>query len=349
MWSRFLLLPFSFLYGLALRLRHWTYDKGWLSSVRFGFPVIVVGNLSLGGTGKTPHTLHIARVLGERYKVALLSRGYGRRTKGYREVQAGDRPERVGDEPLLFKRELPGIPVGVCEDRVRGISRLQQDHPSIDLVLLDDAFQHRRLQPGLSILLFDYASFSRPFNLLPAGRLRDTWERRLQADLLVVSKCPPDLSQADRAAILRKLAPRVEQPVFFSRYEYAPLRSYGAGVPLEHASLRNKKIILVTGIADASPILRFLREKGGSVEHLRFPDHHPFKKSDLNRVQQIIKFAPDAPLVLTTQKDQVKIAPLLREKDKAGWYVLPVSVVIENNEHFEKQLYEYIGTDQRNG
>lgn len=209
---RLLLFPFSLLYGAVVWCRNRLYDWGWLRQTGFDRPVIVVGNLEVGGTGKSPMTEYLIRLLKDRYRLATLSRGYGRRTKGFLEVAAAMDARDVGDEPLQFKQKFPGITVAVAEDRVSGIRQLWEGH---ELFLLDDAYQHRALKPGLSILLFDYNRLKDPPVLLPAGNLRDQLRERRRADIMVVTKCPEDPGREVKQAIRKRLeVPGRNIPVF---------------------------------------------------------------------------------------------------------------------------------------
>ena len=201
---RLLLFPFSLLYGLVIAIRHALYDLNWMKRTAVDIPTIVVGNLAVGGTGKSPMVEYVVRALGDEYRIAVLSRGYGRRTRGYREVQADDDASFVGDEPLQFKRKFPAITVAVCEKRVTGVRQLEANH---DLVLLDDAFQHRALIPGFAILLFDFtATLHGPHLLLPAGNYRDLLSRRRHADMMVVTKTPQDAQESQKVRIAGKLS-----------------------------------------------------------------------------------------------------------------------------------------------
>ncbi len=307
---RLLLLPFSLLYGLAIWIRNRFYDLGWLKSVGFSHhPVIVVGNLAVGGTGKSPMTEYLIRLLASHYKLATLSRGYGRATRGFLEVRTSDTAMDCGDEPLQFKRKFPDITVVVGEDRVKGVARLiQEGH---EAVILDDAFQHRALRPGLAILLFDYQAMQRPRWLLPAGNYRDCFQERRRADVMVVTKTPASAAAHDKARIRQKLAVTQRVPVLFSSIGYGPLSPI---VPSEaqdktitlHPTL---SVLMVTGIANPIPFQDYVTPQVGEVILLRYPDHHQYTSKD---VQQVIKrfneIANPQKLVITTEKDAQRLA-----------------------------------------
>lgn len=345
---RKLLFPLSLIWGLILRLRHLLYDWGLIRSYEAPVPVIVIGNLSLGGTGKTPHTLFAGKILEEYYKIALLSRGHGRRTSGYREVHLNDSAESCGDEPLIFKSHFPDIPVVVCEDRVEGIRRILEDHPETELILLDDAFQHRKLKPGFSIVLFDYSSLQKADCLVPAGNLRDLWQRRLKADLLLVTKSPENLSEPEKQKFIARLKPAKNQLVLFSRYHYEEAKSYSGTGSIPLNELSRYKIRLVTGIARPKPLLKKLDSLGCSYIHSRFRDHHTFTQKDIQRLyENYDKFADAVTIWLSTEKDKVKISPILDEADRKNWFYIPVEVAPDDPQILKKTLLDYVRTDIR--
>jgi tetraacyldisaccharide 4'-kinase len=282
---RLLLFPFSLLYGLGVMTRNLAFDLGVMKSREFDLPIISVGNLSVGGSGKSPMTEYLVRLLKDKYKIATLSRGYGRRSKGFRFVEESSMSTETGDEPLQFKRKFPGITVAVCENRVEGITKLQTEH---ELVVLDDAYQHRALRPGLSILLFDYNSLFKFKMLLPAGDLREpVWEAD-RADLLVVTKTPPGLDQADRKELLEVIKPRNQQEIFYSYLVYGNLKPLsGAIEERELVSIKvSTTVVLLTGIANPETLLS---EIGGYTQHIthhRYPDHHHFSKKNISKLVQ---------------------------------------------------------------
>ena len=346
---RWLLAPFSFLYGLIIRARHLAYDLGALKSHKPEIPAIVIGNLSAGGTGKTPHTLMVAELLADNWKIAVLSRGYGRTGKEYHEVTLSDDVSISGDEPLAIKRSLPAVTVAVCADRLEGIRRLQEETADLEIILLDDAFQHRRLNPGFSILLIDFASFNSSRLLLPAGYQRDVWERRKKADIIVISKSPETVNHQQKERIIRKLRPVSTQSVFFSSIRYLSVSSFeGKEVPAKEA-LHRKKIILVTGIADTTEILKYLNDREAEIKHVKFPDHYKYSKTDITAINQAFGKIPSSEtLILTTSKDKVKLFPLLLPVNYKNWFVLNIGIRIDEPEQFEEIITTYVGTATRN-
>jgi tetraacyldisaccharide 4'-kinase len=347
---RLLLLPFSFLYGIALYCRHFLYDYGILKSVKFDVPVIVIGNLRVGGTGKTPHALYIASILNSRYKIAFLSRGYGRKSSGYQEVKKDDQADQAGDEPLLFKTAFPHVPVIVSENRVEGIKQLLKTHPETEVVILDDAFQHRKLRPGFSVLLIDWASFFSFRALLPAGNERDLWIRRKKADVLIISKVPDILDHnAALEHIKTKVALAPNQHLFLSHYVYDELLSFTGETTLKSEILKAKKALLVTGLADSSPLLHYLKTHCCEVVELKFGDHHNYNQADLDNIRKIVaKFADSGLLIITTSKDRVKLEPLLNKEERAFWFEQRINVVVNYESNFNQLILEYVESAKRN-
>lgn len=326
---RVLLLPLALLYGLAVGFRNMLYRLGILRSVRFDLPVISVGNLSVGGAGKSPHIEYLIRWLDQYVDVAVLSRGYGRKTEGYRPVSIIDTVEQVGDEPLQFKRKFPDVAISVSESRALGVPELVKRNPNLQCVLLDDAFQHLAVTPGLNILLTEY---SRPFTrdwLLPSGRLREWRYGYRRADIIIVTKCPADLSAQQRHDMLLELDPYPRQRVYFSRYRY------GAPYDLLRRDLRRDlephfDALLISAIANTGYLLQYLSAQLNSVHTLEFEDHHYFGEDDLQQLLRRFEQLPSAnKIILTTEKDATRLE-LHQDfiwKHQLPVYVLPVEVV----------------------
>lgn len=316
---RIVLAPLAWLYGAVLQVRHAIYDAGLLRSTRPAVPTIAIGNLALGGTGKTPMLELLLRVLHGTMPIATLSRGYGRQGSDIHEVQATDTAERSGDEPVQVKRKFPEARVFVGADRLAAIQRIQRDAPHVQAVVLDDALQHRRLDAGLKILL---TTCQRPWcddALLPAGRLRDLPSRRLAADIVVVTKCPDVPSGEEQEHWRDRLKLSDAQQLFFAGIEYDEPRfevegwSLGVGRnPQPQVNLHppTGQLLLFTGVADPRPLLDHLR-KTATVEHLAFPDHHAFTRADLERIaQRYATFAPGPKTLVTTEKDAARLGSL---------------------------------------
>jgi tetraacyldisaccharide 4'-kinase len=329
---KFLLFPFAVLYDLVTRTRNLLYDRGMKPSVGFENPVISVGNLAVGGTGKTPMIEYLVRLLKDHYRVAIVSRGYGRDTKGFRIATPMDSADTIGDEPLQYFRKFNrDITVAVGEDRAWAIPLVLQEDDSIDLVLLDDAFQHRRVRPSLSILLSD---FSRPFYsdwMLPMGRLREAASGAERADCIVITKCPESIEEnllIDIEAKVRDITPK---PVFFTTISYSTPISFGSGnFPLR------QKVVLVTGIARPAPVVDYVRKHFTLVRHLDYADHYHYGQKDFQRFRKLAEDHPDITF-LTTEKDMVKLnvpgAEVLLST--TSFYYLPITVrFLKNEEHF---------------
>ncbi len=343
---RVLLLPFALLYGIGVGIRNFLYRVGALRSVRFDLPVISVGNMTVGGTGKSPHIEYLLRWLDQYIEVAVLSRGYGRKTEGFRAVSVQDSAEMVGDEPLQFKRKFPDLPVVVSESRALGIPELIKRNPGTNCVLLDDAFQHLAVTPGLNILLTEY---SRPFTrdwLLPAGRLREWRHGYKRADLLVVTKCPVDLSAKQRSNLIDELDLYPRQRVFFSKYKY--------GIPYDLLRPDVKRpldletdILLVSAIANSDYLLQYLGGEAHSVETIEFEDHHFFEPTDLLEVKKRFeRMTRHQKIVVTTEKDamRMEIHKNFFWDNDLPLYVLPIEVAFfeQDEADFQAEVKKFL-------
>ena len=295
---RKLLWPFSLLYAAVVFLRNLCYDLGWCPSVAFDTPVLCVGNLSVGGSGKTPMVEWLLSHYGGRRRVAVLSRGYRRSSRGYLQARPDSTAADLGDEPLQLARKFPGAIVAVDANRVRGITRLLET-AGPDLIILDDGFQHRRVRPRCSLLLTAREALYPDQGYLPSGDLRDHKSQARRADLIIVTKCPEDPGPEERARILGKLKPLPHQQVVFATLAYDQPRDAG-GQAVSWESLGQGPLTLVTGIARPQPLLDFLHEKGVAFTHRRFPDHHRFT---LAEIEDLSRSGP----VLTTEKDAVRL------------------------------------------
>ncbi len=323
-----LLLPVSLIYGLSVWLRSRWYAWGLLKRVEFAIPVICVGNLSIGGTGKSPHIEYLIRLLSPHIQVATLSRGYGRSSKGFKWVYASGNSLQTGDEPLQFARKFPELPVAVAESRVVGIISMLKDRPDIQTVLLDDAFQHLAVKPYLNILLTEY---SRPYFkdfLLPSGRLRDLPTARKRADLTIVSKSPATVSHQDRAAWRQRLRQGSEHPILFTRYRYERpyfLLDHEISVILDERI----DVLLVSAIAHTDYLMSYLEAHTGDLSTMNFEDHHYFSNYEMGQIQRVFEnFGSDNKIILTTEKDATRLA-LHRDfiiEAKLPIFILPVEV-----------------------
>ncbi len=301
-----LLLPFSWLYGAAVRLRNILFDTGMFESRSFEQPFTIgVGNLSAGGTGKSPHVAFLAEALSKKYKTAILSRGYRRKTSGFRMATDADTMRNIGDEPVMYQSRFKGtVAVAVCEERVKGVEKLMDELPGLELVILDDVFQHRKIRPQLNILI---TSYQLPFYkdyLLPAGYLREPSSGKKRADIIIVSKCPDDLSESSKESMRKKVAPDERQLLLFSYYTYSELIPAYRNGP----SKLKADIVLITGIADPSPLKRHLSEKYNLVKTFDFSDHHEFSKSEIEKIAEYFNnIAGSEKILLTTEKDLTRL------------------------------------------
>lgn len=327
---RLLLWPFSLLYGGIMHLRNLLYDKGILASRRFAIPVIAVGNLTVGGTGKTPHVEYLMRLL-HAHSVAVLSRGYKRKSKGFVLADSHATAATLGDEPFQYHRDFEDVTVAVCESRVEGIDKLQATQPALDVVVLDDAMQHRPVRPSLLIMLTDY---NRPFYkdyVLPAGLLREPKSGAERADIIVVSKCPSELSSDSKKEIEGRIRQysRPGIPVFFSSFRY------GVPVAIGNFSLLTKRIILLTGIANAQPLVSYLREQHYTiVKHLSYADHYTYNREDLMQIEQILQNEEEGLCIITTRKDAVKLTDSTLKEISRNFpmFYIPIEVEFKGSE-----------------
>lgn len=345
---RYILLPFSFIYGFIIWFRNKLYDFGVLKSHSFDIPVIAIGNLEVGGSGKTPATQYLVNFLQNKHSLATLSRGYGRITSGFRWVDVSDNASLCGDEPLQIKLNYPNIGVAVCEDRVKGINRIKDTH---DLVILDDAYQHRAITPGLSILLFDFNRLNFPRFLLPTGNYREFFSGRKRADLLIVTKCPTTLNETQKLLITKKIKPFAHQKVIFSFIAYADyLQPVINGLPKISATSISAKtaVLLLTGIAKPQPLFDKISEKTQNITHHNYPDHHTFtSKNILKLVNDFKAIKDDHKIVITTQKDAIRLMDVSLEKylNQLPIYYWQISMAFGTNDELilEKTVTNYVG------
>ncbi|MBM3412692.1 MAG: tetraacyldisaccharide 4'-kinase [Bacteroidetes bacterium] len=320
---RLLLLPFSILFWLVLYFRSLLYQKKWLRSATFGIPLITVGNLAVGGTGKSPLIEYLIELLQYNYQLATLSRGYRRRTKGYAFAKPEVTALEIGDEPLMLYRKFPNVAVAVGEERLLAIPELLHDFPSTEVILLDDAFQHRAIQAGFTILLTEHANlFSRDF-YLPTGDLRDLKSRYKEADVIIVTKCDPALSGDQQKSIIDELKPGTTQKVFFTKLNY--------GVPYHLITKKqiqfkdNTEVLLVTGISNPTPLKKWVEHHSAYYRQLQFRDHHIFTAEDLKEILlEFKKINTENGILLTTEKDAVRLEKFEKTIQELPFYVIPV-------------------------
>ena len=350
--------PLSWLYGAAVHVRNKLFDRGILRSRSFGVPTICIGNLAVGGTGKTPHTEYLIRMLTQAgLHVAVLSRGYKRKSKGYILANDSHSAKQIGDEPYQMKSKYPHIRVAVDEDRAHGIRKLlQESQPKIDVILLDDAFQHRKVKAGLNILLTDYSRLWCDDTLLPAGNLREPTEGKNRAQIVIVTKCPPDIKPIDFNIIGKRLCLYPYQQLYFSGLRYGqliPVFPMQADCNSTFALKGDEQVLLVTGIASPAPLLREVETRAASVQLLEFGDHHDFSRKDLQAIdREFRRMTGPHKLIITTEKDgaRLKNHPALPEALKPHLYMLPVEIEILQNQQqlFNQNIINYVRTYSTN-
>lgn len=346
---RLLLLPFSVIYGIVVMLRNKFYDWKIFKSTRFDIPVICVGNLVVGGSGKSPVTEYLVHLLAD-YKIAVLSRGYGRETKGFLYADQTATAKSIGDEPLQFYHKFPQVTVAVCEDRVQGITRLKETH---DLIILDDAYQHRSLSPGFSILLFEFQKLLKPQFLLPAGNMREPFWGYKRADILLVTKSPAEISSAEKQRCLAKFEENAADQLFFSSIAYSELTGLFTAETIPCSQIHGKQVFLLTGIANPKPLSDYLEQFTADIIHYDYPDHHPFSSGNLSKLVEVFHQHPaKEKIIITTEKDaqrlfDVTIKELLLNLPV---FYLPIRILLEadRKQTFDQKILKYVSDTTRN-
>jgi tetraacyldisaccharide 4'-kinase len=353
---RIIAFPLSLTYGVIIALRNKMFDFGILPSKEFKTPVISVGNLCVGGTGKTPHIEYLIRLLRSEFYIATLSRGYGRKSNGFQLADMQSTAADIGDEPLQFKRKFNNLRVAVDGNRVNGINMLKKDFPSLQAILLDDAFQHRAVKSGLSILLTDYSKLYINDFIMPTGSLRETRSGAIRADIIVVTKCPVILLPIERKRLINELKPMPHQRVYFSYIKYGdfqPLNNEEKNpFTKEFYFERNYSVLLLTGIANTSPLEYYLKDKIKNIHRAKYPDHHHFTKSDLEKIKKIFdNIAAPNKIILTTEKDAMRLrSPEYSDalKDLPVFYI-PIEIDFhdKDKEQFNEQIIHYVRANQK--
>ena len=341
--------PLSWLYGMVVHIRHKLFDLKILRSEEFDIPVVCIGNLTVGGTGKTPVAELLIERFSEHYRVGVLSRGYRRRTKGFVLSTPASSARTIGDEPRQMKLKYPSVPVAVCEKRAEGIRLLRKAHPEIELIILDDAFQHRYVEPWVNILLMDYNNPVYRDRLLPWGRLRDTRGQIDRANFVLVTKCPDDLNPLDMRIVINSLGLFPYQSLYFTRMRQGEITPLFADRVVGKVR-EGDPVIAMSGIANPVPLLESLRKRFDVVAELTFDDHHTYRLSDMRRLEALFAAYPDA-VVLTTEKDAVKLTNRKKvpEAVQQRLYYVPihVSFVADSESEFLRQLELYVRTNQK--
>lgn len=341
---RYLLFPFTVIYGGVVTFRNFLFAKNVLKSSEFEVKTISVGNLSTGGTGKTPHIEYLIRLLKNEYKIATLSRGYGRKTGGFEQANDISTHKDVGDEPLQFYNKFKEeVNVYVENKRVTGVIEILAKHPDTEVILLDDAFQHRAIKPGFSVLLSDYSSLFYKDIILPAGNLREMRTEANRADLIVVTKCPNDISEKEMEGISVKIKKIANKPVYFSRIKYGEIKSFNTNLKeLRLNELKGAETLLITGIANPKPIQKLLNNNEINYKHLKFPDHHNFTKKNISNIIDIFGSISGNKIILTTEKDAVRLKSIDELKELPIYYLEIEIEIIKNKKEFDNKILTYV-------
>lgn len=353
----FLLYPPSLIYGLITATRNYLYNSGILASTEFGVPVICTGNITVGGTGKTPHVEYLAGLLRKEYRIAVLSRGYKRRSSGFLIASPGSGAGDMGDEPLQIALKFPDIIVAVDTNRVNGIKNLLQNHPDLDAVILDDGFQHRKIKPGFSILLSDYNHPMHEDHMLPYGNLRESLKNIQRADMVVITKVSPDISREEMQLTAGHLNKICQKKVFFTSLSYEmPMKLFknsGGDKPeTDENNSAETGAVVITGIASPDTFVSFVRKKFSETIHLNFPDHHYFTGRDIRKIVAAYEsLKTSRRRVVTTEKDSVRLRELAGIPDhiKESIYYIPVRISFPAGEktEFDNIIIDYVRKNKR--
>ena len=354
--KKFFLYIFSLVYGMVVNTRNTLFNLNILRAREFDVPVISVGNITVGGTGKTPHTEHLIGLLSKKFDIAVLSRGYKRKSKGFLLVETDSFIRQCGDEPLQIKKKFPGVMVAVDENRVRGIEKiLEISEKRPDVIILDDAFQHRYVTPSINILLIDFTRMITEDDLLPLGRLREPASNRDRANIIIVTKCPREIKPIDERIITKDLHIWPYQDLFFSRIKY------GEMLPVFPEKVKEKKvcldadtgILLLTGIANPQPLKDKLLQITKSVVSAEYPDHYAFAQKDMEKVAgQLEAMSAPKKIIVTTEKDTFRILEVenLPESIAENLYYLPIEIrfINQTDNDFDKKILKYVGENKSN-
>lgn len=345
-----LLSPISLIYGLIVKIRNLLFDYGILKSVSFKKPIICVGNITVGGTGKTPHVEYLLKLLSTNLNVATLSRGYRRKTKGFGMVTINSTSTEAGDESLQMKLKFPSVQVAVDADRVRGITRLINENQSLDLIILDDAYQHRWVKPGFSILLINYNEMITQDFFLPMGRLRDSVKEKRRADTVVITKCPDNLTQEQKSSIANELKLLSNQSIYFTTMKYGEpqpvFNNYGKTLTLNSG----KEIFAFAGIANPTFFFSYIKSKANLIDSYTFPDHFSFTGNKIYHIfDSYLKSNAIDKAIVTTEKDAARLRGLteLDEDFKKALFFIPIEVYFLDNQEnsFNQQILTYARKD----
>lgn len=349
------MMPLSWLYGLGVRFRNHLFDTGILKSRSFDIPVISVGNITVGGTGKTPHIEYLVNLLHKDLKVAVLSRGYKRKGSGYVLADKDSKVEEIGDEPFQIQHKFPDIFVAVDKNRCRGIDNLttNTETKDVDVILLDDAYQHRYVKPGINILLVDYHRLIIHDKLLPAGRLREPISGKERADIVIVTKCPEDLKPMEYRVLVKAMDLFPYQQLFFTTLNYGDLNPIYCGDKRSMNSIKkNENILLLTGIASPKQMIVDLKQYTDKIKTMSYSDHHNFTEGDIQQINETFAKMPSPKLIITTEKDEARLLGMsgLSEEVRHNIYTLPIRMkfLLDKEEIFNDKIIDYVRKNSRN-
>lgn len=359
---RKLLIPFSWLYYGITWCRNFMYDHGILKSHEYDIPIISIGNITVGGTGKTPHTEYVVSLLKDMFHISILSRGFKRKTRGYIKATEKSTVAQIGDEPKQMSRKFWGVAsMHVCEDRARGVEEILKEGNENQLIILDDAYQHRKVHPRVNILLVDY---NRPVfedHLLPWGNLRESAKESARANIVIVTKCPDDMKPIERRVISKWVELQPSQSIYFTNFKYQPLRkvfhqvsngSEPAAMPPMPDITKDTHILLITGIANTKVLEDHVKSLYSSkITHLKYPDHYNFRARDLQNMEDTLAAMPEDTVIITTEKDAMRLDEMeFSQRMRDNMYYLPIEVnfVFDDSDNLKTQLLKYVAEDKGN-
>ncbi len=354
--KKLVLYLFSLVYGMIVNTRNTLFNLNILRAREFEVPIISVGNITVGGTGKTPHTEHLIQLLSRKFSVVVLSRGYKRTSRGFMVVETNSTSKQVGDEPLQIKMKFPSVMVAVDEKRVRGIEKiLAQCERQPDVILLDDAFQHRYVTPAINILLIDFSRMITEDDLLPLGRLREPASNRDRANIIIVTKCPREIKPIDERIITKDLHIWPYQDLFFSRIKYGEAKPLFPDRVKENKSGIDDKtgVILLTGIANPQPLKEYMLKITKSVVSAEFPDHYYYTIKDMEKVVSLLEaLSTSKKMIVTTEKDTFRILEIenLPAQIAECLYYIPIEIgfINQTENDFDKKILKYVGENKSN-
>ena len=344
--------PFSFIYGCVIAVRNGLYASGWIKSNKYNIPIISIGNISYGGTGKSPLVEYLVRFLSPNNQLATLSRGYKRKSKGFFIAKNNSLSTEIGDEPKQFKTKFPKLTVTVCEDRCKGVSEILKLHPVINCIILDDAFQHRSIKAGLNILLTDHNKLYTRDIVLPSGTLREFRCGAKRADIIVVTKCPRALSDEEKRKISEEIKPSDKQHLFFSYIEYGTLININ-NTRNEESINSEQTVLLFSGIANIKPLEQYFKEKKCSLVSLTFRDHHQYSVQELSKIRTTFNNIPDKnKIIVTTEKDAMRIEASEQKEILSNLPVFYIPIIAgffePDKEIFDKIIIDFIANNEKN-